>query len=117
MQFGHGHGSDFKDIFITHGYRQRFLLQAHSLTFLTGGNPHEAFILLLTPVGACLPVTPLHVLDHTLENHRVNAAAPLALIIHVHRLGRTVNDNILYFLGKFSEGRFQAELKLFGERL
>ncbi len=118
VKLPNGHRSDLMDVLSADCHRQRFLLQAHSLAFLAGRDPHEAFVFLLHGLGKSLPILPLHIPHQTLEGHGIDALSPLPLIMYLHLFAvRSMDQNIFHFLRIFTEGGIQIEMIFFAQRL
>ena len=73
--------------------------QALALACLTRRNAHKALILCLGCLGEGFLVAALHIAEQALKCHRIDALAPLSLVIHLHLFSiGTVQDHILDFL-------------------
>ena len=117
LQIPDGKIGHFVDILITDGHGKRLFLQSHALTFLTGGEAHEGFILLLHALGECLLVSALDIFQKSLECRGVDAAAALTLIIDIHLMPvRTMDQNLLHLLAVLTKGCLQIKAVLFSER-
>ena len=105
------------NILITYGNRQCFLFQAHSVTFLTGCNPHIGFIFLFYTVRA-LSVSSLQILYQAFKYDGIIPFSTLSLIVDLDFSGsHAIEQHVLYLFGEFFKRLVQTEFILFGQCL
>ena len=111
LQIPDGHGSDLENIFIAYCNCQRFLFQAHALTFLTGSDTHKGLVFLLGALRSGLTVTALDIFDQAFKGDGIYTTSTLTGIMHQHLFAvRSVDQNVMNFLRIIFKRRIQVKM-------